>query len=352
MTCLQFHPKAPYTPMSTPETYAAELAERYGLYPTVGWSYDTKAMQRDEMTEDMFIEYANDVMAWREKLTLDEMVRGDFDLLISGWTITDRVAHMFWRFRDKKHPMYDEAGVKKYGRAIENNYARMDEIVGNVMAKLEDNDLLIVLSDHGFHTFRTEFSLNTWLVRNGYLAIKGQSDPATAFTGENFLMDFDWTNTKAYGLGLGGLYLNLEGREGQGTVAPGEASAVLAEIKEKLFALTDSETGDRVFSAIYTKDEVYKGEAENEAPDIQLGYAVGYQTSKASSAGAAPEQVFAPNDDKWSGEHAASDVALTPGILFSNVPLATNPAIIDLGVTVLKHFGVKAPSDFEGKALI
>jgi predicted AlkP superfamily phosphohydrolase/phosphomutase len=352
MTCLQMHPRAPLAPISTPEDYAGRLADRYGLFKTIGWCHDTKALQQNDMTDDLFLDDARRTMAWQEVLMLDELDLGSFDLLIAAWTATDRVAHMFWRFRDPKHPLYTEDGAKKYGRAVEETYKKMDEIVGKAMGKLAPKDLFMVLSDHGFHSFRKGFSVNTWLVRNGYLAIKGQTDPAAAFTNTKYLEDFDWSRSKCYGLGLGSLFLNLKGREGQGIVAPEEATALLAEIKNKLLAITDPETGDKVFQAIYTKGEVYKGASEAEAPDIQLGYAEGYQTEKASAAGAAPEKLFAPNDDKWSGEHAASDVAGTPGILFANKKLDAHPAIIDIGPTALKYLGVDAPPDFEGKLLL
>jgi len=352
MTCLQMHPRAPLTPISAPEDYAAKLADRYGLFKTIGWSYDTKALQQDDMTDDMFLDDVRRTMAWHEMLMLDEMDLGSFDMLIAAWTATDRVAHMFWRFRDPKHPLYTEEGAKKYGRAVEDTYVKMDEIVGKAMAKLGPNDLLIVMSDHGFHSFRKAFSVNTWLIRNGYLAVKGQTDPATAFTDKKYLEDYDWSRTKAYGLGLGSIFLNLKGREGQGIVTPEEAPALLAEIKTKMLSVADPETGDKVFEDVYLKSDVYKGQSEMDAPDIQLGYQDGYQTDKPSAAGAAPEKLFTRNDDKWSGEHAASDVIATPGILFANKPLSANPAIIDIGVTAMKYLGVQAPGDFEGKSLI
>jgi predicted AlkP superfamily phosphohydrolase/phosphomutase len=352
MTCLQIHPRAPYLPISVPDDFAVKLADRYGLFKTVGWAYDTKALQQSEMTEDMFLDDARKTMAWNETLLLDEMDLNAFDLLIAGWTATDRVAHMFWRFRDPKHPLYTAEGAQKYGRAVEETYAKMDEIVGKAMAKIAPNDLVIVLSDHGFHSFRKAFSLNTWLVRTGYLAVKGQSDPATAFTNKKYLEDYDWSKSRAYGLGLGSVFLNLKGREGQGTVAPEDAPALLAEIKGKLLALTDPQTGDKVFQAVYLKADAYKGASEVEAPDIQLGYADGYQTDKASAAGAAPQELLSSNDDKWSGEHAASDVAITPGIFFSNKPLAPSAAIIDIGPTALKYLGAQIPGDFEGKSLL
>jgi predicted AlkP superfamily phosphohydrolase/phosphomutase len=259
---------------------------------------------------------------------------------------------VFWRFRDPKHPLYNAEGAQKYGRAVEDTYARMDQIVGKVMEKLAPEDLLMVMSDHGFKSFRRAFSVNTWLIRNGYLAVKGQGDAAAAFTDEKFLKGFDWSKSRAYGLGLGSIYLNLAGREGQGTVTAEQAPALLAEIKQKLLELTDPETGEKVFTAVYLKSDTYKGASESDAPDIQLGYADGYQTEKASVAGAAPKDVLSANADKWSAEHAAADVATTPGILFSNKKLGVNPAIIDLGVTALKYLAVPPAPAFEGKPLI
>jgi len=227
----------------------------------------------------------------------------------------------------------------------------MDKTVGEVLPHVRPDDLLIVMSDHGFKSFRRAFSLNTWLVRNGYLAVKNQADPAAAATDEKYLMGYDWPRTKAYGLGLGSLYLNIEGREGYGTVKPKDAPALLDEIKQKLLAVTDPATGEKVFSAIYTQPEVYTGLSQLDAPDIQLGYADGYQTSKASAAGAASKDVFSPNDDKWSAEHGSADYATTPGVIFSNMKLAKG-AITDLGVTALAYLGLQAPIEYEGKSLL
>ncbi len=352
MTCLQMHPRAPLAPISNPDEYAGQLVDRYGLYKTVGWRFDTKALQQNDLTDDVFLDDARKTMDWQGTLTLDEVALSPFRLMVSAWTATDRVAHMFWRFRDPKHPLYNEEGAKKYGKVVEETYAKMDEIVGKVAAKLTPDDLLMVLSDHGFHSFRKGFSINTWLIRNGYLAVKDQTDPASAFTNMKYLEAFDWTRSKAYGLGLGSIFLNLKGREGQGVVASEEAAALLGEIRDKLLAVADPDTGDKVFRAVYTKAEVYKGISEADAPDLQVGYADGYQTEKASAAGAAPKELLAPNDDKWSGEHAASDVADTPGIFFSNRAMEPNAAIVDLGVTTLKFLNVPAPPDLEGKALL
>lgn len=350
MTCLQIHPRAPMMPISTPVKYSAELADRYGLFKTIGWEFDTKALQQGDMTEEMFLEDVRRTLAWTQQLTLDEMDAGNFDLLVAATTSTDRVGHMFWAYRDPKHPLYTPELAAKYGRAVEDTYILMDGFVGEVMKRAKPEDLLMVMSDHGFHSFRREFSVNTWLAQNGYLAIKGQADPATAFTDEKYLAAFDWSKTKAYGLGLGMIFLNLQGREGQGIVSPEDAPALIEEIKAKLLAETDPETGEKVFSAVYT-NVAPKGDAVGDAPDLQLGYAEGYQTNKASAAGAAPKNLYAPNTDKWSGEHASSDMAITPGILFANQKLADGANLMDLGVTALKYLGASVPEGLEGRSL-
>jgi predicted AlkP superfamily phosphohydrolase/phosphomutase len=351
MTCLQFDPRDPCIAFSTPKEYAAELAERGGLYKTIGWNYDTHALRQDVLTEDVFLDDVRQTMAWHETLTLEELDRDNWDLLMTMWMATDRVAHLFWRYRDPEHPMYDAEAAKKYGRALEDTYLKMDAVIAKVLPKLRENDLLIVMSDHGFGTFRKGFNVGTWLVREGYLAVKGQTDPATAVNDQPFLMGYDWARTKAYALGLGSIYLNLKGREGQGIVDPKDAPALCEEIRKKLLEVKDPDTGKAIFKNVYTR-EVYSGEAAADAPDLELGYDTGYQSTKDAAKGAAPKNLLEPNMDKWSGDHVATDVDLAPGILFSNQKLADEAAIIDLGVTTMKYLGLTPVPDHEGKSLI
>jgi predicted AlkP superfamily phosphohydrolase/phosphomutase len=230
-------------------------------------------------------------------------------------------------------------------------YRQMDTIVGSVMERLGPDDTLLVLSDHGFKSFHTGFSVNTWLARNGYLGVKKQANAADAATDTKYLQGIDWPRTKAYGLGLGSVYLNLAGRESQGIVAPADARALLEELRARLLEVTDPSTGEKILDGVHLGRDIYAGAQVEHAPDLQLGFRDGYQMNKASAAGAVPEAVLSPNDDKWSGEHAAADVNHAHGILFANRPLKDGPAIIDLGVTALAAFGIAAPEDYEGKDL-
>jgi len=346
MTCVQFHPEHPYTAFTQPAGYSKDLSDRYGLYKTIGWHYDTHALRQDRLHEDAFLADVRESMAWRETLTLDELDRGEFDMLISAWTATDRMGHMFWRFRDPQHPMYDPELAERYGTALEESYRICDGIVGNVMTRLREDDVLMVLSDHGFESWRRGFDVNAWLESAGFLTV---DDRAKAKGG--FLQGIDWGKTQAYSVGLSSMYLNLRGRERFGTVDPGSAKNVIAELKDKLLPLKDDATGKRVFSNIYTVAD-FSGEAVENAPDISFGYDNMYQSSKNAAKGAVGSEWFDMNEDKWSGEHASSDVARLPGILFCNRRIeATDPNIIDLGVTTLGYLNADVPGDFEGRDL-
>ncbi len=356
MTCLQFDPYKPYVSFSWPPEYSAELADRYGLYKTVGWAYNTHALRQHVLPETAFLQDVKWTMAWRERLTLDEIDRGNFDLLISVWTATDRVAHTFWRFRDRGHALYTPEGAERFGRALEDTYVKMDDIVGKVGEKLSEDDLLIVMSDHGCGTLRLMFNVNTWLVRNGYATLKGQEDRFQAVSTRSMFLDFDWRKTQAYGLGLSSIYLNLQGRERDGIVPPEDADALIEEIRGKLMedvkAPLYGPENVPVFKAIYTRDE-YAGTAADLAPDLVLAYREGIRTVGQSIMGMVTKEMFGPSKDKWSGDHSANDVADMPGILFCNKAISgKTPDIMDLGVTALDYVGIKAPSDFEGKILV
>src|SRR6185369_1239534 len=147
----------------------------------------------------------------------------------------DLNSHMFWRLIDPKHPQYDTTRAAEYGSTLPDFYQQIDQVLGEVMGRLDDHTTLLVLSDHGFAPYYRSFNLNTWLLNNGYITLKsGGSSSNEAFA------NVDWSRTRAYGLGLNGLYINLRGRERQGIVEPGaQADALLKEIKHKLLAVRD-----------------------------------------------------------------------------------------------------------------
>lgn len=351
MTPLQYHPENPYIPFTNPPSYSSDLLRRYGFYKTIGWNYDTHALRQDVITEEFFIEDVKRTMRWKEQLILDEISKGDFNLLIGVWTATDRVAHLFWRFTDPSHPMYDRSKARIFGKVIEDTYKIMDKIVGNVLATISDNDLFILISDHGFTSYRRGFNLTTWLIREGYLVVEGQLDPATSYNESPYLQGYDWRRTKAYALGLGSVYINLEGREARGIVSNSESEKLIDEIKSKLLLVKDPATGKPVVKNVYTRSD-YSGEALSSSPDLILGYCEGYQTTKSSAKGSAPKELFEDNMDKWSGDHVGTDYTLIPGLFVINRKVSKEPDIKDIAPTALSFLGVQPPDDLEGSSLI
>jgi len=207
----------------------------------------------------------------------------------------------------------------------------------------------MVLSDHGFSPFRRSFHVNSWLKENGYLNLINEWRRGE----EAFFLNTDWSKTKAYALGLNGLYINQQGREGEGIVSPGpKKDALVREIAHKMENFVDPKTGEKpILRALVSKD-IYRGPYTEKAPEIILGYNLGYRVSWATPLGRIPKEIIVDNEEKWSGDHCIAP-EVVPGILFMNRRIASSsPAIHDLTPTILKIFGINAPEEMTGKSII
>jgi predicted AlkP superfamily phosphohydrolase/phosphomutase len=231
---------------------------------------------------------------------------------------------------------------------MEQLYVKMDDLVGRVLAKLDKKDVLIIMSDHGIKSFRRGINMNSWLYRNGYLALKEGKQLS-----EEWFKDVDWQKTKAYGLGLGGVYLNIQGRESQGTVSSGgEAKSLKNDIIAKLNGLKDEEKGQTAINTVFDKDDLPPGPYKDNCPDLIIGYNEGYRVSWDSVTGKVNDILFEDNTKAWSGDHCI-DPRIVPGIIFCNRKINTeSPAIIDIAPTVLNLFGLEAPKHMDGRNLI
>jgi predicted AlkP superfamily phosphohydrolase/phosphomutase len=348
---LDYAPARPFAPISSPSHFAGDLAHELGPYKTVGWSEDTSALNAERIDEQAFLDDLNQTMDEVRASTFRELDRPDWQLLISVFTQTDRVAHMFYRLLDPKHPRYDAALAARYGDAVLRVYQRMDDIVGEVAGRLDPKTVLLVISDHGFHSYRMGLNVNTWLREHGYL-VQGPVPPGRAQA--DFFPGVDWARTRAYALGTGQIYVNLRGREGRGIVSPGaEYDALLDAIARDLEAEVYPANGERVVARVYKGKDIFAGASEKRMPDLQIAFRDGYRTSWRTPLGGIPATLFEPNLRKWSGDHAASDVADTPGVIVSSRHLAAgDPAIVDLAPTALIYFGVPLSPEMQGHALL
>jgi predicted AlkP superfamily phosphohydrolase/phosphomutase len=351
---VNWRPDSPPAQMSAPPSFAADLYERLGPYRTLGWAEATWPLNEDRIDEKTFIEDLYRAFDDRAQVILQRIDAKQWDLLVGVIESTDRVQHMMWRLIDPAHPMFDKALAAKYGDSIERIYRKCDEFVGEVVNRLDPSTPVLIVSDHGFHSFRQSVNLNTWLVQEGFMAIQGQQPGEKMlkdlFGGGTFWENVDWTRTRAYAMGLGQIYLNLNGREGHGIVTPEESRAVQDELAARLMTMTDPGTGAKMMEAVYKRDDIYKGPFLNNASELQVGLADGYRVSWQSTLGGSPPGIVYPNMKKWSGDHGSFDYKKTAGVLISSRALSEeNADIIDIAPTVLKYFGVPIPSDIDGK---
>jgi predicted AlkP superfamily phosphohydrolase/phosphomutase len=189
-----------------------------GSFATLGLAEDTWALNEGVIDDGAFLQQAYDIDRERESMffaALDRLARGT---LVCVFDATDRIQHMFWRYLEPGHPAAAGRENAEHKDAIKALYQHNDALVGRVLDRLGDDDVLMVISDHGFSSFRRGVNLNAWLLREGYLALKPGADGRA-----EWLHDVDWSKTRAYCLGLTGMFLNLQGREAAGIVAPEEA---------------------------------------------------------------------------------------------------------------------------------
>lgn len=349
---VNFDPAAPPFPICHPADYGKTLSENIGLFSTVGMAEDHAGHNNGRFDEDAYAAQCELVMQERERMMLHELEHFHEGLFFVLFDTPDRLQHMFWRFLDSGHPSYDPDRAAELGHRVSELYQRCDALLSRVLDKVDENTLLMVLSDHGFNSFRRAFHTNTWLSQNNLLALKDGKKPAEDL-GDGFSA-VDWSKTYAYSLGLSGIYLNMKGREVGGILEEGssEAERVRRTIQEGLAEFPDSETGRPAVRSVSRREEIYSGAYAADAPDMLVNFHPGYRVSWQTSLGGFSHSLFEDNTRRWSGDHIIDPEAV-PGILFMNRTVVHNHvAIVDLAPTILRHLGAAGEEAMEGKSLL
>jgi predicted AlkP superfamily phosphohydrolase/phosphomutase len=333
-------PRSPAIAISEPPGFVTGIADRLGAFYTTGFQEDHKALSNKIFNDDEFARQAG--MVLQERMRLYEHALSDYDdgLLFFYFSSTDMQAHMFWWDTDAPHPYRTPSQARHYFNHVHEIYERMDAIVGDLVRRYGEKAHIMIMSDHGFSNFRRQFNINTWLRDNGYL---GPPD----CTG--ILSDVDWRKSRAFGLGINSLYLNMKGREVYGIVEPGrERDQLLDELVRKLEAVRDTD-GRRVIRTVYRSDQIYQGPSLTYAPDLVIGYTRDYRCSWEACLGDITKDALLDNTSAWAADHCMDPVEL-PGVLFSNRPVAAPDAnLTDIGPSILAHFGLSVPGQMTGK---
>ena len=348
---LQIDPTNPANAISTPTEFAGEIADATGLFYTTGIPEDTKALRSNpqSLDEDQFLEMVHNLTRERHaqyKHALSEFKDG---FLFFYFGHTDQLAHIFWRDIDPGHPgrLPEQEGL--YDTVIYDAYYEMDERVAEALEVLDDNDALIIMSDHGFASFRRGFNVNTWLEQNGYQTWLGNRSSDRRMG----ILNIDLANSDAYAIGINCLYLNLEGREAKGRVSPSQYTSMLREIGEKMLEVRDDD-GTQVIDKIYYVREMYPDMTAKEleiAPDILIGYNLNYRGSWATALGGMASRILEDNKDRWSGDHCIT-ADHVPGVLLSNLKINVDePELSDLGPSILQLFGIEKLERMVGRGI-
>ncbi len=344
ITPLQIDPLRPALPISHPFDYSIYLGKLYGPFSTLGLAEDAWALHHGVLDEAAFLEQCYQIQAEREQVFFDALDKTRRGACICVFDITDRVQHMFWRHLEPHHPAAPK-GEPPDSSIIETLYQRTDALVGRVLDRAGADALVLVVSAHGFKSFRRAFNVNAWLHHEGYLSLVSGSTVS-----EPWFRHVDWQRTRAYGMGLNGIYLNLAGRERHGIVQPGkEADALLAELREKLGSMTDPGSGQVAIRELFDRREIYDGPYGENAPDLIVGYTSGYRAAWESVNGSVQGEVFFDNTHPWSGDHCIHPQDV-PGVLFANrAILGERHSIADIAPTLLQLFGIPVPRHMDGR---
>ncbi len=311
---INIDPRNPILPISHPANFANELSQDIGLFHTLGMPEETWSLNDGLIDDKTYLSMVKTVLAEREAMFFNQLDNDQAELLINVFVQTDRVSHMFWRGFDENHPGYEQSSDVARN-AILWIYKEADRILGKTINKINKNDKLMVISDHGFAPYYQHVNLNRWLYDEGYIALKQNS------SSDNFnLQDIDWTKTTAYAMGLNGVFVNLAGRELHGWVDQNQANQITSELEIKLKQLQSDRIDSKpnnIIRETYRRDEIYHGNQSHNSADLIIGYAKGYRASWQTVLGAAPKEFLIQNNDKWSGDHCI-DPSFVPGIFLSN----------------------------------
>ncbi len=302
-------PASPALPISAPPSFTRGIADETGRFFTLGIPQDTSALRQGILDLPEFLRQTGIVLDEENKLLDFALRRFHTGFLFFYFSSVDENSHILWGRHDAE---------------LLAVYQSMDRAIGRVRERAP-GAALIVMSDHGFTSFDRAVNLNAWLREQGLLNTRGDQ--------------IDWSATRAYALGLNGLYLNLSGRERQGIVRSGaESAALLAEISRKLLAFRDPENGASVVQSVHaTRPAPFNRRA---APDLIVGYSPGYRASWETALGQVPGVSLEDNTDAWIADHCIAADAV-PGVLFSNRPnRLPHPGLAGLAGIILEFFGI------------
>jgi predicted AlkP superfamily phosphohydrolase/phosphomutase len=255
----------------------------------------------------------------------------------------DRIHHAFWRYLDPAHPQYEPE--HRYRDVIRSYYQYLDEEIGELLERFDDDTAVFVVSDHGAQAMEGAICINEWLVQEGYLVLRDQPSAITPFRD----LAIDWSRTRAWG--EGGYYcrlcLNVEGREPEGVVRAAEYETLRAELIERLEALPgpDGPIGTRV----HRPEDLWR-ECRRIPPDLVV-YFGNLAWRSNGSVGHGRYYTFENDTGPDDANHSSQGLCVMSGAGFSSEQ-RDDLVLYDIAPTILRLFDLPPVAGMRGQARV
>ncbi|MBZ5703915.1 MAG: alkaline phosphatase family protein [Acidobacteriia bacterium] len=321
-----------------PASLKAKLTELVGEYPVDVKDFRTD--RKDWLKEEIFSMSRKQwqVVRW----LLAEQEWDYFQFVDIG---LDRMHHGFWNYFDPQHVRF-EAG-NPHQNTIPEYYLWLDEQVGSVLELLDDETIVLVVSDHGAQRLDGGFAINQWLSREGLLVLNEYPKVLTAFE----KLDVNWSKTKVWSEGgyYARIFFNVQGREPQGVIPPGEYEDFQNQMKARLESLEDDK-GQPLNSLVFKPKEIYRN-VRNVAPDLIVHFGGLYWRSIGT---VGHSRIHLQEND--TGPDGCNHAQYGMFILAApNCPLGgeyEGARLLDIAPTLLDLAGYEIPESMQGRSLV
>jgi predicted AlkP superfamily phosphohydrolase/phosphomutase len=314
---------------------------------------------------DEFLDVLNSMVDNRADLTRYAIHESDDpDFFFTVFTAPDRLSHYFWHFTDEDHPYFATESLtarEKYGDVLVDLFKKLDDELAEIIDAFNEEHVeepvVAIVSDHGMDSLDRIFFVNKWLRQQGFLTFKKETEvfdnERLASEKEYIFGKVDWENTQAYSVAKAGdIYVNLEGREPEGSVPEEEYESVIRSIDQDLRDYGDPETGEKVIETVERKDEVFTGPHIDKAPDLHITLSNGYYSL--GQLYGDRDQVLMTNDDE--DLPFVTGIEDGAGILALSGPDIESDEQVQFGLedflpTLLYKFGLPVDDDFDGRVV-
>ncbi|MEW6441264.1 MAG: alkaline phosphatase family protein [bacterium] len=366
-------------------TYPAEL--RTELLSRFDYEVERTQKYRRGL-ENGFVEAVENVEKKRGEAVLCLMKERDWDLFMVVFRGTDILSHAFWRCQDPGHPAYRARAAAAYGKVLLDHYRLMDDMIRRIWEKLDRNDTLLLMSDHGScgywrHVFLDNLFLERGLLhfRNDWRISLRRGLFRLGLTPSNLMgllsrarlrnlirklvpqdlriranhrvslgSAIDWSRSAAFPFGgVGQVYVNLKGREEQGCVDPADFEAVVQRIIGAVRELTEPLTGEPMVARVLRKEELGADLMNPLVPDLYIEW---HRDRYGDFGGIGiHNDLMTDIQVEFSGAHSMRGLFLALGPAFPRGAAIEGARLIDLLPTLLHLLDLPIPADLDGRVL-